>query len=212
VGNTHLDNNPTLPEEKKKIGLIYFGEDEDFFTLKGTLEELFEYFGIDAQFTRGGGNYLQPGRKALITANGALLGEIGAVHPDVLKAFDVNARAYVAELDFQTLSAQKNTKKAYQALPRFPVVLRDVAVIADESVEAETLRQVILHAPVGELMIENVALFDVYRGANIGENRKSLAFSFSLRTPDHTLTDEEISSAMEAVIMALHDAGANLRE
>ncbi len=212
VGNTHFDNNPTLPEEKKKIGLIYFGENEDFFTLKGTLEELFRDFGVDACFTRGGGSYLQPGRKALITANGVLVGEIGAVHPDVLKAFDVNARAYVAELDFAALTAQKDTKKTYRALPRFPVVLRDVAVIADESVEAETLRQVILNAPVGDLIVENVSLFDVYRDSSIGENRKSLAFSFSLRNPDRTLTDEEISSAMEAVIMALRDAGANLRE
>gem|GEM_PF-1134097 len=98
----------------------------------------------------------------------------------------------------------------FAPLPRFPLVERDLAVVTKESTEAETLRQAILRSG-SDVMIENVTLFDSYKGPGILPGMKSLAFRFSLRSDDHTLSDEEIKSAMDSIIRSLGDAGAALR-
>jgi len=83
VGNAHFDNNPDLPEERKLLGLIFSGEGEDFFTLKGGVEYLLRRLGLmeRAAFAPGGGEYFQPGQKALLLIDGEKVGELGAVHP-----------------------------------------------------------------------------------------------------------------------------------
>jgi len=210
VGNVHFDNNSELAEERKMIGMMFIG-DEDFFTMKGAVEQLLEYFGVkDVKFVRGGGEYLHPGRKALVYAGEVLLGELGEVHPDTLAAFDVDGRAYMAELSFKKLVETRDTKKTYKALPRYPVVQRDLAVLADEAVQADTLKAAIEQADTA-LIVENVALFDVFRGGSVPEGKKSMAYSFTLRLEDRTLTDEDIQAATQAILKALENAGAVLR-
>ena len=211
VGNVHFDNNAELPEERKMVGLLYFGQGEDFFTLKGSVEQLLDYLGIkDVKFTRGGGAYFHPGRKALVYAGGTLVGELGEIHPQVAAAFDVDAKAYVAELSFAKLLELRDGKKTYQALPRYPVVQRDLAVICDESVEADTLKAVIAAAPA-QVIIEDVALFDVFRGGSVPAGKKSMAYTFTLRAEDRTLNDEDIQAATQCILGALEQAGASLR-
>ncbi|MDL2259151.1 phenylalanine--tRNA ligase subunit beta [Eubacteriales bacterium OttesenSCG-928-K08] len=211
VGNVHIDNNPTLAEERKLVGLLFFGEGEDFYTLKGAVEELLDQLGIsDVSFKRGGGEYLHPGRRALVYSGETLLGELGEAHPDTAEFFDVSSRAYVAELSFKLLFELWGKTPTYEPLPRYPVVQRDVAVTADEAVEAAALKAVIEQAPL-DVIIEQVELFDVFRGGNVPEGKKSLAYSFTLRANDRTLNDEDITVAMQAVIDALAKAGAVLR-
>ena len=213
VGNVHLDNNADLPEERRMLGFAFTGEEEDFFTLKGCLEACMDRLGLRGAFSvkPGGSPYFQPGQKAILLLNGQPIGEMGAIHPETQKAYGISQKVYVAELSFQGLTANLPGAVTYQALPKYPVVPRDIAVVVDEAVTAAQVQQVMEQAPV-KVILENVALFDVYRGKGIPEGKKSMAYSYTLRAEDRTLTDEDISGAMEALVKALHARlGAELR-
>lgn len=207
VGNVHFDNGD-LPEERKLLGVIHFGAEEDFFTLKGTLEALFEKLGIEGvRFEKGGSPYFHPTQKAVIFANGEKLGEIGTVHPKVQRAFGLSAAAYIAELDFAALRAHIARVRKYKPLPKHPAVQRDLALIVDEELESQQVIDVI-EAAKARVKVENVRLFDVYRPKLPGDKgipagKKSMAFTFTLRADDHTLTDEEIGQAVNAILKSL---------
>ena len=210
VGNVHFDNNDDLPEERRKIGIAYMG-DEDFFTLKGTAEQLFEAFHIDARFKVGGGEYLCPGKKAQIYAGDVLLGELGALHPDVAKAYDLPQTTFIAEIDVKNMLANKGGKTEFKPLPKFPSADRDIALLVPDEMLSDEIKDAI-YAVKTDVIIENVKLFDVYKGKGIPEGQKSVAYSFSLRRDDRTLTDEDIAAAMNRIIKTLeHRLGVKLR-
>lgn len=206
VGNVHFDNNADLPEERRMLGLAFCGEEEDFFTLKGCAEALLERLGLLDRLTvePGGGEYFQPGQKALLLLNGQRVGEMGAIHPETQKAFGVPQRCYAAEINLYAIFEQEAEPVTYKALPRYPVVPRDIAVVVDEAVTAAQASRAIEQAPV-KVLLENVELFDVYRGKGIPAGKKSMAYSFALRAEDRTLTDEDISQAMDTLVGFLRD-------
>ena len=216
VGNVHFDNGD-LPEERKMLGVIHFGEGEDFFTLKGTLEALFDKLGVArVRFEKGGSNYLHPTQKAIMTVEGEKLGEIGTVHPKAQRAFGLSSAAYIAEIDFTALRRHIMRVRKYKPLPKYPAVQRDLALIVDESTEAQQVIDVIESAKA-RVIVENVRVFDVYRPKLPGDKgipfgKKSMAFTFQLRADDHTLTDEEIGQAVNAILKSLKfRLGAELR-
>ena len=212
VGNTHVDTGAELPEERKKIGIILGGEGVDFYRLKGMIEELFRVLGIkNAAYQKSEASYLQPGRAAeIISKSGQALGVFGELHPDVADGWKADGRVYVAELDFSAIARSRAAGKRFEPLPRFPAAERDLAVVVDVGVESAALKRVIETAPAG-VIVSDVRLFDTYAGIGIPAGKKSLAFSFSLRAEDHTLTDEEIKRGMDAIIDALKTSGAPLR-
>lgn len=216
VGNVHFDNGD-LPEERKLLGVIHFGPDEDFFTVKGTLEALFEKLGIErVRFEAGGSAHLHPTQKAVMTVGGEKLGEIGTVHPKVQRAFGVSAPAFIAELDFAALRRHIARVRKYKPLPKYPAVQRDIALIVDESTTAQEVIDVIESAKA-RVLVENVRVFDVYRPKLPGDKgipmgRKSMAFTFTLRSDEATLTDEQIGQAVNAILKSLKfRLGAELR-
>ena len=195
------------------LGVAFSGEDEDFFTLKGSVEAVLEAFNMQERCTvvPGGGEYFQPGQKAFLLADGETIGELGAVHPKVQKAWGIPQKVYYAEINVEKLRAHKGGKRTYAPLPRFPKVPRDVAVVVAETVSAAAVKETILQAPAA-VTIGDVELFDVYRGVGIPAGKKSMAYSFTLSAADHTLNDEEIQQAMKCVIDALAARlGAQLR-
>ncbi len=213
VGNVHIDNNPDLPEERKMLGLIFSGAEENFFTLKGVVEYLLRKLGIGerAEYVPGGSEFFQPGQKALIKVDGQVIGEMGAVHPETRKAFGVPQAAYAAELSVQKLFELRENGKTYKAIPKYPTVPRDIAVVVDECVTSAQVAGAIKSAPV-KVLLENVELFDVYRGTGIAEGKKSMAYSYTVRAEDRTLTDEDITDAMNTIIRTLKDTlNADLR-
>ena len=213
VGNVHLDNNPDLPEERKMLALAFSGEDENFFTLKGSIEAVLETFNMLERCTvePGGGEYFQPGQKALLRADGEVVGELGAIHPKVQKAWDIPQRVYYAEINVEKLRAHKGGKRNYEPLPRFPKVPRDIAIVVAETVTAAAVKEAIQKAPI-EVAVGDVELFDVYRGAGIPKGKKSMAYSFTLSAADHTLKDDEIQKAMQCIIETLaSQLGVQLR-
>ena len=213
VGNVHFDlGGDLLPREEKKIGLIFFGEQESFYTLKGVIETLLGRFGIrGVKFEKNGIDCFQPGRRADVKVDGKKLGELGQVHPDVLNVWDVPGPVYMAELSFSAILGLSVDTPAFQPLPRFPVVSRDLAIVVPEESESAHWIEIIEKAPV-DVIVEKGRLFDVYRGPAVGLGKKSLAITFSLRAEDHTLTDEEIKKAFETIIRVLAENGAPLRQ
>ncbi len=202
VGNCHFDNNPDLPEERKMLGILTADGEDDFFTLKGMVEEIASRFYIPLEVRPGCGAYFQPGRCGVIYAGEEAVGELGALHPAVRCAFEIDRPAYFAQIEIAKLLAHKGGTPTYKALPKFPKVERDIAVVVDEAVSAKQARDVIAQARL-KVILDDIALFDVYRGQGIPEGKKSMAFSFTLRAEDHTLADEEIQAAMALVVRAL---------
>ena len=138
------------------------------------------------------------------------LGQMGEIHPVVAERFGISGRAYIAEIDMVALKNCKIEVGAVKPLPKFPAVSRDIALVVDEEVPAGDLMKCMEKA--GGKLLEEIKLFDVYRGERLGEGKKSLAFSLSFRSPDHTLTDAEITAAMDKVLSQTgKQYGANLR-
>lgn len=212
VGNTHVDTGAELPEERKQIGIVLGGENVDFYLLKGIIEELFRVLGVkDVSYQASTASYLQPGRAAqIVSSSGVCLGVFGELHPDVADSWKADGRVYIAELRFSALAESRATGKRFEPLPRFPAAERDLAVVVDAGLESAVLKRVIETAPAG-VLVSDVRLFDTYAGVGIPSGKKSLAFSFSLRADDHTLSDEEIKRGMDAIIDSLKVNGAPLR-
>ncbi|MBR4435556.1 MAG: phenylalanine--tRNA ligase subunit beta [Clostridia bacterium] len=208
IGNVHFDNDPDLPEERRRIGLVMFASSDDFYIMKGVVEQLFKFVGAEGlRFERGGGEYLHPGQKALILIDGESVGEMGAVHPKVKRAFDISAPCFIAEIDFNKFFAHIKTDRKFKPLPKFPTVPRDLALVIDENTEAQSVIDVIA-ATKTDALIEGVRVFDVFYPnvpgeKGIPEGKKSMAVRFELRSDEHTLNDEEINRSVNAILKAL---------
>ena len=189
-----------------------YGEGYDFFTAKGMVEELLERLGItDWKIEASPDEYsYHPGRCGKLTAaDGEALGVIGEIHPKVLANYGMDCRAVSFTLDADTLFRHAKLEKAYEPLPKFPAVSRDLALVCDENLPVAKLDHAI-RSGAGTLL-EKVKLFDIYRGKQIEGGKKSVAFSVTLRSADSTLTDEHVSSVMKKVMRELEKVGATLR-
>ncbi len=197
------------PDEVPTMSVGLYGNDEDFFTLKGIVEDVLAVFGAEGKFARSSEVYLHPGRQANALLNGECVAVFGEVHPDVLSKYDIGVKAYVAEIYIDKLFALTPEKTIYKPLPKFPAVSRDFALLCDKEIPVGDLQDIIKNA-AGKLC-ENVELFDVYEGNQIPEGKKSVAFSVTLRSNDATLTEEQIEAASKKIIKKLEAAGATLR-
>lgn len=201
-----------LPEERKYISIALCGEEEDFFSLKGIVQNLLDAFGIrGTKYMADGAEYFHPGRRASVYAGGEKLGELGEIHPDVSGAFGISKRVYFAELWLIRICEAADEVVKYEPLPKYPAMERDIALIVNEEVPAGDLLDCI-RVNAGPYF-ESAALFDVYTGERLGEGKKSLAFSIVLRAKDRTLMDEEAAASIDAVVNAAQaEFGAKLRD
>lgn len=200
-----------LPDEQKEICLGMYGN-FDFYDLKGSVESILDGLNIkNYEFEAESENTtFHPGRCANVVCGGKKIGVIGEIHPTVLKNYSVGAKAYVAALDIRTLDELANNNIQYKALPKFPAVTRDMALIADDGVTVGEIEKIIKKCS-GKIL-EDVKLFDVYKGEQIESGKKSLAFSIIYRADDRTLTDDEISSVFDKTVRQLFEkTGAQLR-
>lgn len=191
-----------LPEEKKILSIGFYGE-EDFYYLKEVVNKVLDRLGIkDVEYVREENNpSFHPGRTARVFANGVDLGVLGEVHIDVLENYDMKKRAYVAQIDFNELVKLANLERKYKPLPKYPSVVRDLAIVVKDDVLVGDMEKII--SKHGKGLIEGIELFDVYKGAPIPEGMKSVAFSITFRSYDRTLRDEEINEILEAIIKDL---------
>lgn len=205
------ENSGELPEEKSILICGMYGEGRDFFAAKGMVEELFSRLGIRdwwAEACADDPSY-HPGRCAKLTSGDGALGVIGEIHPKVMENYGMEGRAVSFSLDENALFAHAQMEKSFTPLPKFPAVSRDLALICDDGIPVLKLENAIRKG-AGNLL-ENVKLFDVYRGKQIEAGKKSVAFSITLRSRDSTLTDKRVSNIMTKIISELEKSGASLR-
>ena len=201
-----------LPQEPKMLVLGAYGPNVSFFTLKGELEAVFAALRAKkAAYTAVSDNpSYHPGRCAKVSIDGEDIGFLGQVHPLVAKNYGLDCEVYCAEISFTKLLNLLLPAVTYTPLPKYPSVSRDLAIVCDEALTVAHAEEVIAEA--GGKLLRGVKLFDIYRGANIGEGKKSLAFSLELRADDRTLTDADSDGVMGKVLAALQEkCGAALR-
>ena len=198
------------PDELATLSIGIYGEDEDFFTLKGMIEAVCKLLGAHVMLERSQEPYLHPGRQALVKANNKPIGFFGEVHPAVAADYNIEQRVYVAEIKLDILLAIEKRKTVYKPLPKFPAVERDFAMLVNSEVPVGDIERAI-SSGAGRLC-EKIELFDVYQGSQIPEGKKSVAYSVWLRSQDNTLTDKEIEEANAKIIKKLESIGAELRK
>ncbi|MTI96181.1 MAG: phenylalanine--tRNA ligase subunit beta [Firmicutes bacterium] len=182
----------------------------DFYAIKGVVEQLLAALGIDAEYIAAAPEQYHPGRCALVKCQGKELGYVGQVHPEICVAVKLEKPVYYFDLSFGALIALSPETISFQAPSRYPAIHRDLAVEVDSDVTVARLHGII--EQIGGELLESVQCFDVYSGANLGPNRKSLAFALSFRHQARTLKDKEVQALIDKIISGLEqEAGARLR-
>ncbi len=226
IGHTFSVDNSAKPKlvgnflEEEKVSVLITGLSRprswseparavDLFDMKGELELLLEEMGLDkGQFISYSTSNGLTDNTLAIDIHGSYAGYLGRIKDDVLKPFGIEQEVFAAELSLQLLEGSHTT--VYSPLPRFPKVKRDVAFVVDASISVSEMEKAIRDA-AGELL-SSVELFDVYRGENLGEGKRGLAFSLELLSREKTLTDKEIEAAVQNVVRGVGQAtGATIR-
>ncbi len=198
------------PDEIPTMSIGIYGENEDFFTLKGIIEGVAKIFGAHTEYERSNEPYLHPGRQATVKANNTPCAVFGELHPAVAESYGLDTKVYVAEIKLDVLLSINKRKTVYKPLPKFPAVERDYAFLCDADIPVGALEKAI--ASGAGRLLERVELFDVYTGAQIPEGKKSVAYSVYLRSSDSTLSDKEIDAVNDKIIKKLESVGAILRK
>ncbi|OFI06145.1 phenylalanine--tRNA ligase beta subunit [Clostridium acetireducens DSM 10703] len=213
LGKVYIPNKDEnqLPEERNVLTIGMYGE-ADYFDLKGVVENLIDNLGIqNVSFKRESNNVtFHPGKTAALYVNKEYIGVLGEIHPDVEENYDIEENCYIAELNLDILCKSANIDKKYKPLPKFPAVTRDIALIVDDNVLVEEIENIILNQ--GGKMVECVNLFDVYKGKQVPEGKKSIAYSITYRLENKTLTDKEVKKVHDKIVRTLENKlGAHLR-
>ena len=201
-----------LPVEKLTLTLGMYGE-SDFYDLKGVIDELFGVLGIKEyeyipERTR---SEFHPGRTASISLKGCNIGVIGEIHPEVSEKFEGPQRTYVAIIDVDSLVNNACMVSQYKPLPKYPAVTRDIAMLVKDEIMVKQIEDIIRQRS-GKIL-EEIKLFDVYKGKQVPEGMKSVAYSVVFRGEDRTLTDDDVNKAMRKVLDGLESSlNAQLRE
>lgn len=193
-----------LPNENKTLTMGLYGNC-DFFTVKGVCENVLKMAAIqNVSFRSCATNpSYHPGRCAQIFAGEQIIGVLGQVHPLVMQNYGVDVAVYAAELDFDAIFALMKEEKMYRPLPKFPATTRDFSFVCEEALEVGTIQETMQIA--GGKLVESVALFDIYRGPQIGADRKSVSMRVTLRAADRTLTVEEAEKISGKILNALNE-------
>ncbi len=201
-----------LADEELWLVLGEYGAGADFFQLKGCVEAILKDARMEnvAFAAETGEAAFHPGRCARITAGGDTVGLIGQVHPTVCQTYALEPGSFYAQLNVAAMRAHQGPERTFTALPRFPAVSRDIALVCADEVSVAELTDTI--AAAGKPYLEDVKLFDVYKGAPIPAGQKSVAFSLTLRAADQTLTEDHAAETMNAILTALKEKnGASIR-
>jgi phenylalanyl-tRNA synthetase beta chain len=184
----------------------------DFYDIKGTAENLFDRLNIPVTFENSSDRGLHPARQAAIIAKKdkqkVNLGVIGELHPRVAAAFEIEGTVCLLEIEMAALLPLTTNDNIYQPIPRFPSIVRDIALVVDADVTNHRILEVIKSFS----LISEVVLFDVYSGKQVAAGKKSLAYRLVYQSPDSTLTDDTVNKVQEKVLSKLaKELGATLR-
>ena len=213
VGRIYLPGNGDgLANETKILSMGAYGEEMDFFAMKGHIEAILKELraeNIHCEPCTDNPSY-HPGRCATVWCGSACIGVFGQIHPLVARNYGVDGELYCAELSFGALMSAKGADPEYTPLPKFPAVTRDLAVVCEEAVTVGQLEKAIIKGARG--LLKEVKLFDIYRGKGVDEGKKSVAFNLVFRADDRSLTGEEVDADVKNILATLEtECGAVLR-
>ena len=215
LGNIYLPKSlplTELPEERMQFTLGMYG-DGDFFTMKGVVEEFFEKIGMKEKETydpNSGRSYLHPGRQADIIYKGSKIGFLGEVHPEVADTYGIGERAYVAVIDMPEVLKYATFDRKYTGIAKYPAVTRDISMVVPKEILVGQIEEII--EKKGGAYLESYHLFDLYEGEQIKAGFKSVAYSIVFRAKDKTLSDTEVTEAMDRILKGLEALGIELRK
>ncbi len=210
--NNEVENGE-VPLQENILTIGMYGDDIDFYTVKGLIENVLETSSINRyDIVRETENEsYHTGRCANIKVGIDVIATIGEVHPEVLDNYGIEKRAYLAEVNLSKVTKYSKVNKKYVEVPKFPAVERDIAIIVDEKVEVGQIEKIIIKK--AKKLLEKMQLFDIYRNEKLGDNKKSVAYSLIFRDKNRTLSDEEINVVMENIIGELQKTlNAELRK
>jgi len=219
IGKIFLPRGKELPREKEMLCAVLSGsraelswhgdkEPLDFFDAKGVVEKLLNQLGLKAVFEDSDDESLFPGREASVIIEDDRVGVLGDLHPKVAQAFDLGAAVCLIEIDVEKLLDKAAEIRRYQPICRFPSVTRDIALVVNEGMAYQEIKEIVQSFP----LVREVTLFDLYTGEQIPGGKKSFAVRVVYQSPDCTLTDEEVNQTQEEMLARLHrELGAALR-
>ena len=201
IGRIYLPGDP--PYEEEKIGITVTGKandywyskgrDFDFYDLKGAIDTLLKLSRISpVEYSTSDHFSLEETCSFELILNDRNVGYIGQIKQSILRQFDIKQNVLAAVLDFRTLLENIEPESTYQSLPRFPAAPRDMAVVVDETVKVGSLLDEIKQT--GGPLLEKVELFDLFTGKQVGEGKKSIAFSMIYRSREKSLESDEVNN------------------
>jgi phenylalanyl-tRNA synthetase beta chain len=214
IGKVFLNHGDALPDETNVLAGLMTGRLTDtfwsmknmvdFYHLKGSVDNIFFDLKIShyKYNSAAGEPFLHPGKSCGILHDDKKIGFLGEIHPDILETIDLRNKLYVFEINLDCLvELWKKSEIKFQEISKFPSITRDAAFIIPDDMESAKMIEIILEQQ--EYLLENVIVFDVYKGKEIPENTKSLGLRFFYRSPEKTLTDYEANNIHDRIISKL---------
>lgn len=214
IGKIYIPNEDEtkLPLEKEILTIGMYGDGVDYLDIKGIMDDLIDEMGLKRfTYKRQSENPMyHPGKTAEVYSGKTKIAVLGEVHPDVSENYGVGTECYIAQVDLEALYENVHEKKEYKALPKFPAVTRDIALLVDDDILVQEIEDTI--KKTGGNLVESTKLFDIYKGKQIPEGKKSIAYAIVYRDNMKTLTDKEINKVHDKILRALEfKLGAQLR-
>ena len=205
VANIYIpsDTKGEQPKERKHLVLGIWGGKNDFFDMKGAIEKFAECFHLNFAYERADKPYLHLGVSANIIMDGEIVGSLGELDPAIALSLGLDKKVYIGEVDLEAIKEKMDDRIRYKNLPKFPAVKRDLALIADEKLTCAEVEDVLMHSCK---YVTEAKLFDVYRGGQVPEGKKSMAFTLTF-TPDATIekafTPETLDGYVKKILQNL---------
>ena len=198
-----------MPAERATLSVGVYGPKEDFFSAKAAFEAIAAEFGLQFGYRAAQRPFLHPGKTAEVVWNGQTIGWLGELAPDIAEQLSLEVPVYLGELDYAALEGSLGNDIQYVPLPKFPEIRRDLALIVSEDTACADAEKAIRE---GCKFVTDVRLFDVYRGEQVGEGKKSMAFSVTFTPHDKAIAPEDADGYVRRILKTLHEkVGAELR-
>ncbi|MDR0931010.1 MAG: phenylalanine--tRNA ligase subunit beta [Clostridiales bacterium] len=211
------DKEHDLPDEKLRLVLGAYGDNVDFFTLKGTIESYLDALGVKPyefkpiDLNQSGNDVYHKYQAAQLIVRGRTIGIIGRVSPLIAANFGLKCDVYLADIDYDAAIAAANLNKTHTPLPKYPKTERDIALIVDDDVLVGDIEKAMRSAKVN--ILESIALFDVYCGEQVAAGKKSVAYTLTFRAKDKTLTEDEVALELDKILTKVREkCKAEMRE
>ena len=188
-----------LPDEHNNLCLSMTGN-YDFYNLKNRLNKIMASIGVALEYRQAQNTMFHPGICADIYLYNRKIGEIGEIHPTILRNFDINQKVLMAEINLSNVICRLNDRHTGNAPDKLPYITRDLAIVVDRDTPASEIIKVALKADKQNIV--NAKVFDVYVSDSVGEHKKSVAFTLSIRQGEKPLAENEIAPIVDKVLQA----------